>query len=261
MPRILLVEDDRDIRETLESLLHDEGYQTAETSTLEDAFALLDSTTFDLIMTDLLTHDREHPLASASLLREHGAPTPVAVLSGWMAAAQSPDAADFAFVMTKPFDLDMLLTTIAASIQQPQVFSPEEEQRVRVVRQYFAALSTSEWDTLVDLCADDVTYVLPGNDPLSATVEGKSAFRAYAETVFAQFPAARFEQVSTYVTPGGMAARYQARWRGADNVEQIQAGAVVFQFTGLQIQRIGIRLATDRLRRLLDTSLDSPPEE
>lgn len=261
MPHILLVEDDRDVRETLVSLLHDEGYQTAETSTLDDAFALLDSTTFDLIMTDLLNHDQERPLASVLLLRERATPTPVAVLSGWMAAGQSPGAADFAFVMTKPFDLDALLTAIAAALQQSKVFSPEEEQRAQVVRQYFAALSTSDWDTLVGLCADNVTYVLPGNDPLSATVEGKSAFRAYAETVFAQFPAARFEQVSTYVTPGGMAARYQARWLGTNKVEQVQAGAVVFQFTGIQIQRIGIRLATDRLRRRMETSFNSPQEE
>jgi CheY-like chemotaxis protein len=261
MPRILIVEDDRDVRDTLVSLLHDEGYQTAETSTLEDAFALLDSTTFDLIITDLLTHDQEHPLASASLLRARGAPTPVAVLSGWTAAGQSPEAADFAFVMAKPFDLEVLLTTIAAALQQHKVFSSDEEKRAQVVQQYFAALSTSDWDTLVGLCADDVTYVLPGNDPLSATVEGKSAFHAYAEAVFAQFPAARFEHVSIYATPGGMAARYQARWLGTDNVEQIQAGAVVFQFTGLQIQRIGVRLATDRLRRRMENTVNSPSEE
>ena len=163
--------------------------------------------------------------------------------------------------MTKPFDLDHLLTAIAATLQMHKVLNPEEERRAQVIRQYFAALAASDWDGLISLCADDVTYVLPGSDPLSTTVEGKSAFRDYAASVFAHFPAAHFEQVSVYATPGGMAARYQARWLDMNHIEQVQSGAGVFQFTGMQIQRIGIRLAPDQLRRLHETSLYSPHEE
>ncbi len=261
MPQVLLVEDDPDIRETLMILLHDEGYQTQEASTPEQAFALLDTAAFDLIMTDLLTHDQKHPLTFAVSLRERVAPTPVAILTAWPVAAQSPDVADFAFVMTKPFDLDKLLTAIAAALQKHSSLSPEEEQRAHVVKQYFAALSACDWDALISLCADDVTYVLPGSDPLSATAEGNIAFRDYAASVFAHFPASCFEQVSVYATPGGMAARYQARWLGKNHIEQLQSGAVVFQFTGLHIQRIGIRLATDQLRRIRETSLYSVRKE
>ncbi len=124
MPQVLLVEDDPDIRETLMFLLHDEGYQTREASTPEEALALLDTATFDLIMTDLLTHDGEQPLASAVLLRDRAAPTPVAILTAWPVAAASLDVADFAFIMTKPFDLDHLLTAIAATLQMHKVAKP-----------------------------------------------------------------------------------------------------------------------------------------
>lgn len=252
MSEILLIEDDQAIRESLVYLLQDEGYQTQEASTLEGALDLIDRFTFDLILTDLLDHDPSQPLASAVKLRDRAAPTPVAILSAWPTITTSPEAAEFAFVMSKPFDLDVLLTAVAAALHER--LSPEDEQRAQVVLQYFTALSTSNWDALVSICTDDVIYVLPGNSSLSATVEGKSAFRAYSETVFAHFPAARFEPVSIYATPSGMAARYQALWLGEDQNEQQQAGAVVFQFSGLLIQRIGIRLATDQLRHLLDTS-------
>jgi len=132
MPQILLVEDELDIRETLVILLENEGYRTRQASTQEEALTLLDSASFDLVLTDLLTHDRNQLLALALTLRERAAPTPVAILTGWSAVAQSPDTAGFAFVMSKPFDLDVLLTAIAAALQRP--LNPEEEQRAQVVQ-------------------------------------------------------------------------------------------------------------------------------
>jgi CheY-like chemotaxis protein len=254
MAPILLIEDDPGIREALVLLLEDEGYQTQEAATLEEAYDLIDHGTFDLILTDLLAHSQETPLASALNLQERAAPTPVAILSAWQAITSAPEAARFAFVMSKPFELDALLTAIAAALHTGRVLSPEDEQRAQVVRQYFAALSHRDWDTLVSLCTDDVVYVLPGASPLSATVVGKPAFRAHSEAVFAHFPGARFDPVNIYATPGGIAARYQSRWLGADQRERQQAGATIFQFSGLLIQQIGVRLESDQLRSLLESS-------
>jgi DNA-binding response OmpR family regulator len=168
MPHILLVEDDDAIRETLVLLLQDEGYQTQEATSVASALYLIEQATYDLILTDLFTHDPAAPLASALALREQAAPTPVAILSAWPANATDPEAADIAFIMSKPFDLDALLTAIAAALDAP--LNPEDDQRAQVARRYFSALSSHDWDTLVNLCADDVTYILPGNASLSATV-------------------------------------------------------------------------------------------
>ena len=260
MAPILLIEDDPGIREALVLLLDDEGYQTREATTLQEAYDLIDHGAFDLILTDLLTHDQDTPFASALTLLERATPTPVAILSAWQAITAAPDAARFAFVMSKPFDLDALLTAIAAALHTGRVLSPEDEQRAQVVRQYFASLSHRDWDALVSLCADDVVYALPGASPLSATVVGKPAFRAHSEAVFAHFPGARFDPVNIYATPAGMAARYQSRWLGADQREHQQAGATIFQFSGLHIQQIGVRLASDQLRSLIESS-SYPTEE
>ncbi len=258
MAPILLIEDDPGIREALVLLLDDEGYQTQEATTLEEAYDLIDHNTFDLILTDLLVHNQDAPFASVVQLQQRAAPTPVAILSAWRAIQSAPEAAQFAFVMSKPFDLDALLTAIAAALRTRGALRPEEEERAQVVRQYFAALSHRDWDALVRLCTDDVLYVLPGASPLSATVAGKPAFRAHSEAVFAHFPGARFDPINIYATPTGMAARYQSRWLGADQREYQQAGATIFQFSGLHIQRIGIRLANDQLRSLLESSSYPP---
>jgi CheY-like chemotaxis protein len=252
MPQILLVEADDAIRETLVFLLQDEGYQTQEAPTLASALCLIEHATYDLILTDLFTHDPNVPFASAVALREQADPTPVAILSAWPASATAPQAADFAFVMSKPFDLDALLTAVAAVLNT--TLTREDEQRAQVVRQYFDALSRRDWDALVNLCADDVTYILPGNVSLSVTVEGKSAFRAYTEAVFAHFPAAHFDPVKLYATPTGVAARYQSHWLTSNGEEEQQSGAIVFQFSGLCIQRIGVRLAHSQLQRAVETS-------
>lgn len=256
MPHILLVEDDDAIRETLVLLLQDEGYQTQEATSVASALCLIEQATYDLILTDLFTHDPAAPLASALALREQAAPTPVAILSAWPANATDPEAADFAFIMSKPFDLDALLTAIAAALDAP--LNPEDDQRAQVARRYFSALSSHDWDTLVNLCADDVTYILPGNASLSATVEGKSAFRAYTEAVFAHFPAPHFDPVMLYATPTGVAARYQSRWLAPNGEEERQSGAVNFQFSGLRIQRIGVHLANTQLQRAVETSSYPP---
>lgn len=127
-----------------------------------------------------------------------------------------------------------------------------------MVRHYFAALSHRDWDALVSLCADDVVYLLPGANPLSGAIEGKAAFRAYSEDIFTGFPGAWFDPVNVYATPNGIAARYQVRWLSDDQREQQQSGATIFQFSGPQIQRIGIRLSDDQIRLLLEASSQSP---
>lgn len=258
MSEILLIEDDPGIREALVLLLDDEGYQTQEATTLEEAYDLIDYGAFDLILTDLLVHNEDAPFASVMQLQQRAAPTPVAILSAWRAIQSAPEAAQFAFVMSKPFDLDALLTAIAAALRTSGALTPEEEERAQVVRHYFAALSHRDWNALVRLCTDDVVYALPGASPLSATIEGKPALRAYSEAIFAHFPGAWFDPVNIYATPTGMAARYQARWLDDDQREQQQAGATIFQFSGLLIRLIGIRLANNQMRSLLESSSHPP---
>jgi DNA-binding NtrC family response regulator len=52
MSRILLVEDDQNVRVLLEHVLIDAGYEVDSTTTVADAKSLLDSVTYDLLLAD-----------------------------------------------------------------------------------------------------------------------------------------------------------------------------------------------------------------
>jgi two-component system response regulator HydG len=52
MSRILLVEDDQNVRVLLEHVLIDAGYEVDSTTTVTDAKSLLDSVTYDLLLAD-----------------------------------------------------------------------------------------------------------------------------------------------------------------------------------------------------------------
>jgi DNA-binding response OmpR family regulator len=52
MPRILLIEDDPDVRLALEHVLHDAGHQVDAAGTVRDGSELLDSEKYDLLLTD-----------------------------------------------------------------------------------------------------------------------------------------------------------------------------------------------------------------
>ena len=52
--KILLVEDERDVRETIKLQLEDEGHEVSEAESGSDALALAESLAFDLVLTDVM---------------------------------------------------------------------------------------------------------------------------------------------------------------------------------------------------------------
>lgn len=250
-PRVLVVDDDEDIREALSLLLADAGYAMSTASSLEGALAQVETAAFQLILTDSFAQGPSDALASIQPLQRRAYPTPVGILSGWSHTSKKVKQAGFAFYIAKPFDLDELLAQVAATLQTP--LSPDQLQQAPAVHRYFAALTARDWDALVDLCTEDVTYVLPGNTPFSTTITGKAAFRAYTDETFSHFSAASFHDVAVYASPSGLAARYRGLWQLPDGGEAQMTGAVHFQFTGTRIQQIGVRLSDERLRALLQT--------
>lgn len=248
-PRVLLVDDDQDIREALGLLLADVGYDTSVASSLARAIEQVETTTFQLIVTDSFAHRPSDALASIQSLQRRAYPTPVGILSGWTPTRDEVQQAGFAFFVAKPFDLDELLAQIAATIQTP--LNSRQSRQVPVVHRYFAALTARDWDALVELCTEDVIYILPGTTPFSTTIIGKAALRAYSDETFGHFPAASFHDVAVYASPTGLAARYRGRWAMPDGSEAQMTGAVHFQFEGERIQQIGVRLNDERLRALV----------
>lgn len=105
-PSILLVEDDRDIRELLETLLQIAGFQIEGCGTAEEALEHLRESPFDLVLTDYCLPHRSGGwlLKQAS---EEGLldTTPALVVT----AHPSPVDAQGFEIIQKPFDLDELV--------------------------------------------------------------------------------------------------------------------------------------------------------
>lgn len=118
---ILLVEDDRDIRELLMTLLTIAGFSPTAASTAEAALEQLREQSFDLVLTDYSLPNR----SGGWLLRQAGDEglldaTPALVVT---AHPNPPDVSGFE-VIQKPFDLDRLVERVRQRLDADSPIRP-----------------------------------------------------------------------------------------------------------------------------------------
>lgn len=231
---ILLIEDDPDILDALDWLLTEEGYTVHTTASLAQAYDAIDHNTFDLIMTDLFGLEATTALRNVQPVLAQAYPTPVGILTAHKLLPQH-DVAAFAFVAFKPFDIQQMLTLIAASLNQP--LAADQHLEAHLIDRFFTALNLHDWASMDTLFTDDLVYLPPNAPPIT----GKAAYFTYAEQRFTQFPIAWFDQVLSYPTPAGCAAKYTAHWRTVDNQHTQLSGTAIFHFRDDRISQIGVR--------------------
>lgn len=111
--QILVIEDDRDIRDLLRSVLSDEGYELVIVDRPERAAA---DAAPDLIITDLVgLHGYESGIARASIghIQQRYPATPIMVLTAHEEAIVELDRLGAAAVLRKPFTIEDLVETVA----------------------------------------------------------------------------------------------------------------------------------------------------
>ena len=79
--RILIIDDEVGIRETLSSILEDEGYETVAVETAKQAEAIIGKEHFDLTILDIWLPDRDG-LETLQAIREHDSTAAVVMMSG-----------------------------------------------------------------------------------------------------------------------------------------------------------------------------------
>ena len=117
--RVLLVEDDRDVRAVASRILRRGGYEVIEATTgreAVDVFSTLEGRV-DLILTDLVLPE----LGGRALMRalaERGPVPPVVFMSGYSAEAMGPQASVEAGeqFLEKPFTAEMLLARVRGGL-------------------------------------------------------------------------------------------------------------------------------------------------
>jgi CheY-like chemotaxis protein len=114
-PRVLVIDDDEDIRETLQAVLEDQGFSVTCAANGREALDLLlrDESIPTLILLDLTMPEMDgwafrREQQSVPLL----AHIPVVLFSGNLDAAQAAQSLNAAALMTKPLRLEGLVTLV-----------------------------------------------------------------------------------------------------------------------------------------------------
>ena len=120
MARILLVEDDRDVRPLLEHILSAEGYTVTSVETMANAIGLLGCQPFDLVLTDANLPDGSG-LRVADKAKEAGAHA--LVITGYGLSLKPGSLASYDYLL-KPVRAAELIAAIRRRLL------PRESERV-----------------------------------------------------------------------------------------------------------------------------------
>lgn len=249
--RILIVEQNRSIRDLLHIFLQEEGYEAERAASLAEAFDKVNEHLFDLVIMDPIVLPDQPRLAAAHRLKEECQPTPVGIITAWPIPQEEVERAGFAFLVHKPFSMEDLLQRIADHLNQP--FTPEQQQQARVIRRAMEAMSAGDWDTLRALCMPTVSYYLLTRSVFTQdrAFIGIEALLGYAQLVQQQLPGFHIEHMVPFQHAQGLMARFNISWQGHDGQRQAIAGTATCRFHGERLRQIAIALPTQRLRELL----------
>lgn len=245
MRRLLVIEDDPDSLEMLALVLEQGGYRVTSAANALEAFRILATQTFDLVVSDLLLDGRgvEASWLAVSKLVELARPASFGLITAWDVSEADAKAHQVDFVLRKPCPRDVLFAQLATTLQLPDV----PDDRVHIVRSYFSNLEHKEFDALGQLVTNAVRYKLPGEHPKFATeVRGRGEFVAFAQRTFEAFPEAKFEIESIRPLPSGALVEYRGRWREGD-AEHALPGGVMFEFRDNLISEIQVRVPVEHL--------------
>jgi two-component system response regulator AtoC len=119
MSRVLVVDDDPPVRESLTIALHEAGHDIESVGTATEALEIASEKEFDAILLDLRLPDR-HGLEVLSELRKQGHETPIIVISADTEMSSTVKAMrDGAFdYISKPINLDQLERILTAAVRR-----------------------------------------------------------------------------------------------------------------------------------------------
>jgi CheY-like chemotaxis protein len=239
-PKILLVDDDETIRETLSVLLEHSGFQVVVAANVKDALSLISSQTFDVLLSDLHMPGPGDGLTVVSAMRHANPKAVTLILSSYPAMKEAAEAillqADG--VLVKPMAVVMLVDLIKGRLKQGTI-------PVRVIASVADILeeetqsTINDWLLRVELEPDIITVPLGYKD---RTAHLPSLFSDLVCRLRYPLPLGTRALVSTAATQHGVDRRRQG-YTAAMMVEESRMLQVsIFQTLQNNLYRVNFSL-------------------
>ncbi|HEX5227105.1 MAG TPA: sigma-54 dependent transcriptional regulator [Bryobacteraceae bacterium] len=226
--RILVIDDEVDIRESLETLLALEGYTVELAQNGTEGLRRSESASYDLILLDLMMPDRSG-MEVLEEIRERDTETPVFMITayGSVEAAVSALKSGASDYFSKPWDNEKLLIEIDRMIAHSRL-ARENLQLKKALKQQYAFPNIIGKNERMLRVLDLVTQVAPSRATILITGETGTGKELIAKAVHAN--SSRADQPFVAVNSGSVPA---------DLLESALFGHVKGAFTGAMSSRKG----------------------
>jgi CheY-like chemotaxis protein len=109
---VLIVENSAELRRLMAMFLEDDGHTVVSCGTPEEAIALLQEETIDLVLTDTFGTNQRNALESASVVLRAAGRAPVGLCTGYRFTPDEVCRAGFSGLIAKPFEPDEFLAQV-----------------------------------------------------------------------------------------------------------------------------------------------------
>ncbi len=136
--KILVVDDEKGIRDSLKSVLEDEGFDVTAVSTGEACLKAAQETNFSCILLDIWLGDGIDGLETLAKLREEGADAAIVMISGHgniESAVKSTKLGAYDFI-EKPLSLERTVITVRNAVRQRELQSANERYQEALAEDY-----------------------------------------------------------------------------------------------------------------------------
>ena len=188
--RILIVDDEEDIREGLETLLNLENYRVDQAVNATDGLARLENTSFDLVLLDLMLPDKSG-IDFLKELRQRDTTTPVFLITAYgsldVAVQALKNGANDYF--SKPWDNEKLLIEIDRQIMKSRLEHENRELKRALKQRYSFPNIVGKSDRMLRIL-DLVSQVAPSRTTILITGETGTGKELIAKAIHTNSPRA-----------------------------------------------------------------------
>ena len=200
--KILVIDDEAEIRESLDILLSGEGYAVETAENGAAGLARLDSNSYDIILLDLMMPDIDG-MEVIGRIRQKDRETPIFMITAYGSVENAVQAikAGADDYLTKPWDNEKLIIEIDRAISRSRL-ELENVQLKRALKQRYSFPNIVGKSERMQSILDLVSQVAPSRSTIMITGETGTGKELIAKAIHAASP--RADQMFIAVNSGGL---------------------------------------------------------